>query len=29
LEKINITPQYVNEKLGAISQNKDLSQFIL
>ncbi|PTY79802.1 HslU--HslV peptidase ATPase subunit [Heyndrickxia sporothermodurans] len=29
LEKINITPQYVNEKLGVISQNKDLSQFIL
>lgn len=29
LEKVTITPQYVNEKLGAISQNKDLSQFIL
>jgi ATP-dependent HslUV protease ATP-binding subunit HslU len=29
LEKIKITPQYVDEKLGAISQNKDLSQFIL
>ncbi|MGE8204090.1 HslU--HslV peptidase ATPase subunit [Heyndrickxia sp. NPDC080065] len=29
LEQINITPQYVNEKLGAISQDKDLSQFIL
>jgi ATP-dependent HslUV protease ATP-binding subunit HslU len=29
LEKITITPQYVDEKLGAISQNKDLSQFIL
>nr|WP_295973866.1 HslU--HslV peptidase ATPase subunit [uncultured Bacillus sp.] len=29
LEKIVITPQYVEEKLGAISKNKDLSQFIL
>ncbi|MDQ0270237.1 HslU--HslV peptidase ATPase subunit [Cytobacillus purgationiresistens] len=29
LEKITITPQYVEEKLGAISKNKDLSQFIL
>ncbi|KAB2335412.1 HslU--HslV peptidase ATPase subunit [Bacillus mesophilum] len=29
LEKITITPQYVEEKLGAISRNKDLSQFIL
>ncbi|WP_043933334.1 HslU--HslV peptidase ATPase subunit [Bacillus sp. EB01] len=29
LEKIVITPQYVEEKLGAISRNKDLSQFIL
>lgn len=29
MEKISITPQYVDEKLGAISQNKDLSQFIL
>jgi ATP-dependent HslUV protease ATP-binding subunit HslU len=29
MEKITITPQYVNEKLGAISKNKDLSQFIL
>ncbi|WP_313798687.1 HslU--HslV peptidase ATPase subunit [Cytobacillus sp.] len=29
LEKIKITPQYVEEKLGAISRNKDLSQFIL
>lgn len=29
LEKIAITPQYVEEKLGAISRNKDLSQFIL
>lgn len=27
--KIAITPQYVDEKLGAISKNKDLSQFIL
>jgi len=29
MEKIVITPQYVEEKLGAISRNKDLSQFIL
>lgn len=29
LEKITITPQYVEEKLGVISRNKDLSQFIL
>nr|WP_187118803.1 HslU--HslV peptidase ATPase subunit [Bacillus marasmi] len=29
LEKITITPQYVEEKLGAISRDKDLSQFIL
>lgn len=29
LEKVSITPQYVEEKLGAISRNKDLSQFIL
>ncbi|MBY0120703.1 HslU--HslV peptidase ATPase subunit [Bacillus sp. S/N-304-OC-R1] len=29
MEKILITPQYVEEKLGAISRNKDLSQFIL
>ncbi|MEH7345223.1 HslU--HslV peptidase ATPase subunit [Bacillus sp. JJ1532] len=29
MEKISITPQYVEEKLGAISRNKDLSQFIL
>ncbi|MGD6942170.1 HslU--HslV peptidase ATPase subunit [Cytobacillus gottheilii] len=29
LEKISITPQYVEEKLGAISRDKDLSQFIL
>ncbi|AEH53184.1 MULTISPECIES: HslU--HslV peptidase ATPase subunit [Heyndrickxia] len=29
LEKVSITPQYVDEKLGAISQNKDLSQYIL
>ncbi|KAB7708044.1 HslU--HslV peptidase ATPase subunit [Bacillus aerolatus] len=29
MEKITITPQYVNEKLEAISGNKDLSQFIL
>ncbi|WP_059170134.1 HslU--HslV peptidase ATPase subunit [Bacillus sp. FJAT-27445] len=29
LEKIVITPEYVEEKLGAISRNKDLSQFIL
>lgn len=29
LEKIVITPQYVDDKLGKISKNKDLSQFIL
>ncbi|WP_071459436.1 HslU--HslV peptidase ATPase subunit [Bacillus massilinigeriensis] len=29
LERISITPQYVEEKLGAISRNKDLSRFIL
>ncbi|EOR26408.1 HslU--HslV peptidase ATPase subunit [Niallia alba] len=29
MEKITITPAYVEEKLGAISRNKDLSQFIL
>lgn len=29
MEKITITPQYVEEKLGVISRNKDLSQFIL
>ena len=29
LEKIIITPQYVEEKLGSIARNKDLSQFIL
>jgi ATP-dependent HslUV protease ATP-binding subunit HslU len=29
LEKITITPHYVEEKLGAISKDKDLSQFIL
>lgn len=29
MESITITPQYVEEKLGAISKNKDLSQFIL
>jgi ATP-dependent HslUV protease ATP-binding subunit HslU len=29
LEKIVITPQYVEDKLGKISKNKDLSQFIL
>ncbi|MGR3763852.1 HslU--HslV peptidase ATPase subunit [Rossellomorea sp. NS-SX7] len=29
LETIKITPQYVDDKLGAISKNKDLSQFIL
>ncbi len=27
--KVDITPQYVDDKLGAISKNKDLSQFIL
>jgi ATP-dependent HslUV protease ATP-binding subunit HslU len=29
LERITITPQYVEDKLGVISRNKDLSQFIL
>lgn len=29
LEKITITPQYVEDKLGSIARNKDLSQFIL
>ncbi|MDP4083027.1 MAG: HslU--HslV peptidase ATPase subunit [Bacillota bacterium] len=29
MDKITITPLYVEEKLGAISRNKDLSQFIL
>ncbi|MBM7586824.1 ATP-dependent HslUV protease ATP-binding subunit HslU [Bacillus pakistanensis] len=29
LESVNITPNYVEEKLGAISKDKDLSQFIL
>ena len=29
MEKITITPQYVEEKLGVISRNKDLSKFIL
>ncbi len=29
MEKITITPQYVDEKLSAISKNKDLSEFIL
>ncbi|WP_456271552.1 HslU--HslV peptidase ATPase subunit [Bacillus sp. AK031] len=29
MEKVTITPSYVEEKLGAISQDKDLSQFIL
>jgi ATP-dependent HslUV protease ATP-binding subunit HslU len=29
MEKITITPQYVEDKLGSISKNKDLSQFIL
>lgn len=29
MEKITITPQYVNQKLEAISEDKDLSQFIL
>jgi ATP-dependent HslUV protease ATP-binding subunit HslU len=29
MEKITITPHYVEEKLGAISRDKDLSQFIL
>lgn len=29
MEKITITPQYVEDKLGTIANNKDLSQFIL
>ncbi|PFE95380.1 HslU--HslV peptidase ATPase subunit [Bacillus thuringiensis] len=29
LEKITITPQYVEEKLAKIAKNKDVSQFIL
>ncbi|QHZ46793.1 HslU--HslV peptidase ATPase subunit [Bacillus sp. NSP9.1] len=29
MEKVVITPQYVEEKLGSIAKNKDLSQFIL
>jgi ATP-dependent HslUV protease ATP-binding subunit HslU len=29
MDKVTITPSYVEEKLGAISQDKDLSQFIL
>jgi ATP-dependent HslUV protease ATP-binding subunit HslU len=29
LEKITITPQYVDEKLANIAKNKDLSQYIL
>jgi ATP-dependent HslUV protease ATP-binding subunit HslU len=29
LEKVTITPQYVEQKLGNIVKNKDLSQFIL
>jgi ATP-dependent HslUV protease ATP-binding subunit HslU len=29
MEKVTITPQYVDDKLGAIAKNKDLSQFIL
>jgi len=29
LEKVVITPNYVEEKLNKIVQNKDLSQFIL
>jgi ATP-dependent HslUV protease ATP-binding subunit HslU len=29
MERITITPQYVDDKLEAISKNKDLSQFIL
>lgn len=29
MDKVLITPQYVEDKLGAISKNKDLSQFIL
>jgi ATP-dependent HslUV protease ATP-binding subunit HslU len=29
LEEITITPQYVREKLSAVAQNRDLSQYIL
>lgn len=29
IEKITITPEYVDEKLGSITKNKDLSQYIL
>jgi ATP-dependent HslUV protease ATP-binding subunit HslU len=29
MEKVMITPQYVEDKLGVISRDKDLSQFIL
>lgn len=29
MEKVEITPSYVDEKLGTIIKNKDLSQFIL
>ncbi|AMR10241.1 HslU--HslV peptidase ATPase subunit [Bacillus licheniformis] len=29
MEEVVITPQYVEEKLGSIAKNKDLSQFIL
>lgn len=29
LEEVVITPEYVNERLGSIVQNRDLSQFIL
>ncbi|MCP8969020.1 HslU--HslV peptidase ATPase subunit [Ectobacillus ponti] len=29
LEKVTITPQYVEEKLAVIAKNKDVSQFIL
>ncbi|MGD6816176.1 HslU--HslV peptidase ATPase subunit [Metabacillus sp. 84] len=29
MDQISITPQYVEEKLGKIANNKDLSQFIL
>jgi ATP-dependent HslUV protease ATP-binding subunit HslU len=29
LEKVSITPQYVEDKLGTVATNRDLSQFIL
>lgn len=29
LDKVVITPQYVEQKLGSIVKNKDLSEFIL